>query len=90
MEIKFLQKKPFYIFTIENFLDDSEYQILEENFGVKAIKNFEPMQPGDVEETYADTKELFKWIGFSPETSLEEGLKIFSEWYLNFYKNNFK
>ena len=65
-------------------------EILEENFGVKAIKNYEPIQPGDVEETYADTKELFKWIGFSPETSLEEGLKIFSEWYLNFYKNNFK
>ena len=48
------------------------------------------MQPGDVEETYADTKELFKWIGFSPETSIEEGLKIFSKWYLNFYKENFK
>ena len=65
-------------------------EILEENFGVKAIKNYEPIQPGDVEETYADTKELFKWIGFSPETSLEEGLKNFSEWYLNFYKNIFK
>ncbi len=65
-------------------------EILEENFGVKAIKNYQPIQPGDVEETYADTKELFKWIGFSPETSLEKGLKIFSEWYLNFYKNNFK
>ncbi len=65
-------------------------EILEENFGIKAIKNYEPMQPGDVEETYADTQELFKWIGFSPETSLEEGLKIFSKWYLNFYKENFK
>ena len=32
MEINFIQKKPFYIFTIENFLDDSEYQIIENNF----------------------------------------------------------
>ncbi len=32
MEIKFIQKKPFYIFTIENFLDDSEYQMIEKNF----------------------------------------------------------
>ena len=63
-------------------------QILEENFGLKAIKNYEPIQPGDVKETYADTTELFNWIGFSPNTSLEKGLKIFAEWYLNYYKKN--
>ncbi len=42
MEIKFLQKKPFYIFTIENFLDDSEYQTLEENFPKEGIDDIAP------------------------------------------------
>ncbi len=40
MEIKFIQKKPYYIFTIENFLDDSEYQIIEKNFPDDKVVNF--------------------------------------------------
>ena len=38
MEIKFLQKKPFYIFMIENFLDEREYQLLYENFPNEILK----------------------------------------------------
>jgi len=80
---------PYRIFNIGNskpiellrFID-----ILEDELGVKAIKNFLPIQPGDVEATSADTDLLESWIGFKPLTSIEVGVKKFSEWYINYYK----
>jgi UDP-glucuronate 4-epimerase len=39
------------------------------------------MQPGDIHSTYADMKELEKWIGFKPKTSLGEGIIKFVNWY---------
>lgn len=48
-------------------------------------KEFLPMQPGDVYQTYADVKELEKEFGFKPETSLRDGLMKFAEWYAGFY-----
>ena len=60
--------------------------ILENNIGKKAIKNFMPIQPGDVEKTFADTKLLEKWIDFKPKTSLEEGIKNFINWYQEYYE----
>lgn len=60
-------------------------EILEEELGVKAIKEFLPMQPGDVEKTYADIDHSQKLLGFSPETSLEEGLASFISWYKDYY-----
>ena len=43
------------------------------------------MQQGDVENTFADTSKLEKWINFIPKTSIEVGVKNFVEWYKNFY-----
>ena len=59
---------------------------LEQCLGKKAIKVFEPMQPGDVEATSSDVNLLNKWSGFEPKTSLQEGISNFVKWYLDYYK----
>lgn len=61
--------------------------ILEKETGKVAEKNFLPMEPGDVLETYADIDDLIKDINFKPKTSIEEGLKKFVEWYRNYHSN---
>lgn len=61
-------------------------QVLENALGRQAVKNFLPMQDGDVPVTYADIDDLTAEIEFRPHTSLEEGLPRFVEWYRNFYK----
>ena len=43
------------------------------------------MQPGDVPMTYADIDDLIKDVGFSPRTSIEEGLDKFVKWYNSYY-----
>lgn len=60
--------------------------ILEQCLGKKAQKEFLPMQPGDVYQTYADITDLANDFGFKPAISLKEGLKIFVEWYRQYYK----
>lgn len=52
---------------------------------IPSEKEFLPMQPGDVYQTYADVDELVKDFGFKPTTSLEEGLKRFAKWYKEYY-----
>ncbi len=59
--------------------------ILEKETGRKAEKNFLPMQPGDVPETYADIDSLIKDTGFAPKTGIEEGLKKFVSWFRDYY-----
>jgi len=59
---------------------------LEQALAIEARKNMLPMQPGDVLDTSADTAELYRVIGFKPETGVEEGVKRFVEWYKSFYK----
>ena len=59
--------------------------LLEENLGRKAEKNLLPMQPGDVPDTWADTQALARDVGYSPSTPIEEGVKRFVDWYLEFY-----
>ncbi|MBP1969184.1 nucleoside-diphosphate-sugar epimerase [Virgibacillus natechei] len=44
-----------------------------------------PMQPGDVQATYADIDELTDVTGFKPTTTIDEGLKKFVEWYREYY-----
>lgn len=61
-------------------------EVLEEKIGKKAIKNFMPIQPGDVPETYADIEALENAVGFRPLTSIEEGISNFVDWYLEYYK----
>ena len=60
-------------------------EILEMTLGRKASRNLLPMQPGDVHETWGDVAELEAEIGYRPTTSLEEGVKRFVDWYLDFY-----
>jgi UDP-glucuronate 4-epimerase len=55
---------------------------LEQALGRKAMKNFLPMQPGDVLATFADVKDLVADVGFKPETSIEEGIRQFVQWYM--------
>lgn len=61
-------------------------EVLEQCLGRKAIIDFQPMQPGDVPETYADTVELQTAVGYKPDTPIEVGVKRFVEWYLENYK----
>jgi UDP-glucuronate 4-epimerase len=60
-------------------------ETLEKAIGKKAKKEYLPMQPGDVYQTYADVNELVRDFDFKPNTSIEEGLKKFAEWYQNYY-----
>ena len=59
-------------------------ELLEENLSIKAIKKFEPIQPGDVEKTFSDTKLLEEWIGYKPKVSVEEGVRRFACWFLEY------
>jgi UDP-glucuronate 4-epimerase len=61
-------------------------EILEDKIGVKAVKNFLPMQPGDVPATYADVDDLMRDVGFSPSTPIETGVGKFVDWYRGYYK----
>ena len=60
--------------------------ILEEAIGKQALKNFLPMQAGDVPATFADINNLTSDTGFKPMTPLAEGLIKFVAWYKDFYK----
>ncbi|BBL36940.1 NAD-dependent epimerase [Coxiella burnetii] len=59
--------------------------ILEKTLNKKAIKNFLPLQPGDVPETYADISQLEKDFQYRPRTPLQKGVKNFVEWYLQYF-----
>jgi len=54
--------------------------------GKKAEKNLMPIQDGDVPATYADVEDLMNDVGFKPETSIQEGIKNFVDWYREYYK----
>ena len=60
-------------------------EVMEQTLGREAVKDFQPMQPGDVVSTAADTSALESWIGFKPATSLVCGIKNFTEWFTDFY-----
>jgi UDP-glucuronate 4-epimerase len=58
-------------------------KILENFLNKKAKIEFYPEQPGDVIKTGADTSLIEEWINYSPSTSLENGIKFFTDWYKN-------
>ena len=58
---------------------------LETLLGREAIKEYLPMQPGDVQATFADVAGLESAVDFRPETPLREGLSRFVGWYRQFY-----
>ncbi len=61
-------------------------EMIEEKLGRKAIKNFLPMQDGDVPDALADVSDLENTIGFKPSTPIEVGVGKFIDWYLEYYK----
>jgi UDP-glucuronate 4-epimerase len=60
--------------------------LLEKEFGRAAIKEMLPMQPGDVEATYADVADLERDIGFKPATPIEDGIARFAKWYRDYHR----
>ncbi len=61
-------------------------ETLERCLGKEAVKEYYPMQPGDVYQTYADVSELMNDYGFRPDTSIEEGLSAFVKWFRAYYE----
>ena len=60
-------------------------QAIESELGIEANKNFRGMQAGDVYQTYADTTDLFKVIGYTPAVTVKQGVAEFVKWYKDFY-----
>ena len=82
---------PWSIFNIgNNKPTELEYfiSIIENCLGKKAIKNYLEMQPGDVSKTAASIEKLESAIGFTPNTSIEEGIPKFISWYKDFHNLN--
>ncbi|PRN01736.1 protein CapI [Pseudomonas sp. LLC-1] len=61
-------------------------ECLEDALGIKAQRDYLPLQAGDVLETWADVGSLARWIDFTPGTSLEHGVNAFVGWYRDFYR----
>src|SRR5687768_6153611 len=61
-------------------------EVLEECLGRKAQKNLLPLQLGDVPDTWADVEDLVTDVGYRPSTPVEEGVRRFVDWYLDYYQ----
>jgi UDP-glucuronate 4-epimerase len=68
------------IYNIGNFIES-----IENELGLRAKKEFLPLQPGDVPSTFADVTDLTRDTGYKPGTPVEEGVKKFIEWYKKYY-----
>ncbi|MDB5813289.1 MAG: NAD-dependent epimerase/dehydratase [Rhodocyclales bacterium] len=79
---------PYRVFNIGNndSIDLMDFiEAIEDAVGIAAMKNFLPMQDGDVPATYADTQALKEWTGFSPSTDIKDGVSRFVAWYREYY-----
>ncbi len=79
---------PFAMYNIgnnrsENLMDF--IAVIEKETGKKAEIDFQPMQPGDVKETFADIESAKQDFGFDPVTGIAEGLPNFIKWYRDYY-----
>ena len=61
-------------------------ELMEQALGRTAIKDFQPMQPGDVMATAADTQALESWVGFKSSTCIEIGIDRFAAWYKDYFR----
>lgn len=61
-------------------------ELLEKETGVTAVKNFLPLQPGDVLTTYASIDKANEKLGWMPQTTIEDGIKSFVAWYKDYYQ----
>ena len=82
-------KAPYKVYNIGNsspvrLLDFIE--AIEQELGKEAKKNMLPLQPGDVEATWADVDDLMADTGYRPATPIKEGIRRFVAWYKDFYK----
>ncbi len=59
---------------------------LEKALGQEAEKELLPLQPGDVQGTYADVDDLVRDFDYKPDTSLEEGMQCFVDWFKDYYR----
>lgn len=80
---------PFRIFNIGNnepvaLMD--YIKAVEEILGMKATLRFQPLQRGDVPDTYADVSSLVRAVGYKPDTPVREGVRKFVEWYRAYYR----
>lgn len=88
-------QNPYSIFNLGNHQTEGlidMIETLEKSLGKEAVKDFQPMQPGDVYETYANIEQAQKQLGYSPKTSIEIGIPNFVNWYthqwLPYYQEN--
>jgi UDP-glucuronate 4-epimerase len=82
-------KAPWRIYNIGNNkpINLMDYIVaLEDSLGVKADIELQPLQPGDVKDTFADVKELVKEFNYKPSTPMREGVMKFANWYKNYQK----
>jgi UDP-glucuronate 4-epimerase len=78
---------PYRIYNIGNNNPTTVNELIgyiETELGQKAVRNLMPMQPGDVEATYANVDDLVRDVGFRPATRLEDGLRNFVRWYCEY------
>ncbi len=83
-------RSPYKVYNIGNSFPVSlmDYiKAIEKGLGKKAKMELLPMQPGDVQETYADVSDLIKDTGYKPDTPVEKGVKAFTDWFREYYKN---
>ena len=59
--------------------------VLEHALGKKAVLDLQPMQPGDVAETFADIAASTRDLGFKPVTGIKQGIPKFVEWYRDYH-----
>ncbi len=82
-------KAPYRVFNIGNQqpVELLTYiHTLEKHLGKKAEMNLLPLQPGDVPDTYANVESLVDWVGYKPQTTVDEGIGRFVEWYRECFK----
>jgi UDP-glucuronate 4-epimerase len=82
-------KAPYRIYNIGNQqpVELMRYiEVLEDCLGRKAEKNLLPMQQGDVPDTWADVEDLVADVGYRPGTPIEQGVRSFVDWYLDYYQ----
>ena len=82
-------RAPYRIYNIGNNQPVELMQLiesLEQSLGMNAIKNFLPMQPGDVPATFADVDDLSRDVGFRPSTPIQVGVERFVRWYRAYHK----
>ncbi len=80
---------PYKLYNIgnDNTVELSRFiEAIEENLGKKAIREYLPLQPGDVPMTHANVDDLVRDVGFKPSTPIETGIAKFLEWYREYFK----